>query len=96
MEDPNQMSIGEAIQAYLKERGLASDVAIQNVIGAWPRIMGQAIAENTERTWFQSGIFYIKMRNPVWKNELSMARSKIREILNREMGQDLIEEGRIF
>ena len=96
MKDPNQMSIGEAIQAYLKERGISSDVAVQQVLDAWPRIMGNAIAENTEKAWFNSGIFYIKMRTPVWKNELSMARSKIKEILNREIGEDLIREVRVF
>ncbi len=96
MKDPNQMSIGEAIQAYLKERGLSSDFAIQEILSAWPRIMGKAIAENTEKAWFNNGTFYIKMRTPVWKNELSMARSTIKEILNREVGENLINEVRIF
>ena len=96
MKDPNQMSIGEAIEAYLKERGLTSDVAIQKVLNSWPRIMGNAIAENTEKAWFNNGIFYLKMRTPVWKNELAMARSKIREMLNREIGSELIKEVRVF
>ena len=96
MKDPNQMSIGEAIEAYLKERGLTSDVAIQKVLNSWPRIMGNAISENTEKAWFNNGIFYLKMRTPVWKNELAMARSKIREMLNREIGYELIQEVRVF
>jgi len=96
MKNRNQMSIGEAIQAYLKERGLSDDVAVQKVLSAWPKIMGNAIAENTENKWFKDGIFYIRMRTPVWKNELSMAKSKIKELLNREIGYELIQEVRVF
>ncbi len=90
------MSIGEAIEAYLKERGLTSEVSVQKVLNSWPKIMGRAIAENTEKAWFNNGIFYLKMRTPVWKNELSMAKSKIKDMLNREIGYDLIHEVRVF
>lgn len=96
MKDPNQMSIGEAIEAYLKERGIKNEVSIQQIHSSWARIMGKSIAENTEKAWFNNGIFYIKMKTPVWKNELSMAKGKIKEILNREMGQNLINEVRVF
>lgn len=96
MKDPNQMSVGEAIQAYLEERGISDEAAVQRVLAAWPKIMGKAIAENTENAWYNKGIFYLKMKNPVWKNELSMAKSKVRELLNKEIGQELIKEVRIF
>jgi predicted nucleic acid-binding Zn ribbon protein len=91
----NDMSLGEAIELYLQSHGLKEKVQMEQVIMDWPKIMGKAIAENTEQIWFRSGIFYVKMSHPVWKTELGMAKSKIREMLNKALGSDLVEEVRI-
>lgn len=92
----NEMSVGDAITAFLKERGLKDQADVERVITEWPRIMGKGISENTEKIWFHSGTFYIKMAHPMWKNELSMAKSKIKELLNREIGSQAISEIRII
>lgn len=90
------MSIGDAIQAFLNKHGLQSKAAIQTVIGKWEQIMGLPIAQNTEKIWFDSGVLYVKMSSPVWRNELQMARGKIKEVVNREAKSDIVQEVRIF
>lgn len=90
------MSVGEAIEFYLKQNGLTEKVQVEKAIAEWPRIMGKAIAENTEQLWFRGGTFYVKMKSPIWKNELAMGRSKIKEILNKEIGTELIEEVKVI
>ncbi len=95
MKRGNESSIGDAIQAYLQSIGMKEKALVQRVIGDWERIMGKAIAENTDRTWYDEGIFWIKVPNPAWKQELSMAKSKIRETLNKELGAELIREVRV-
>ena len=95
MSDKNQYSIGEAIEAFLKKRGLKDDADIQSVIHEWPQLMGRSIANHTEKMWFREGIFYIRMTNPTWRTELAMARSKIADLLNRQIGRNLVQEVRI-
>lgn len=90
------MSLGEAIEFYLQSNGLKEKVLVEQLIMDWPRIMGKAIAENTDKLWFRSGIFYVRMRNPVWKTELGMAKSKIKDILNKELGAELVTEVKIL
>ena len=92
----NDMSVGEAIQFYLKQNGLTEKVDVERVISEWPKIMGKAIAENTEQLWFRSGVFYVKMKTPIWKNELSLGKSKIKDFLNQEIGHDLIQEVKVI
>lgn len=96
MSHDNESSLGEAIQGWLKSRGFTEKVLIQRIINDWPKIMGNTIAENTEHLFFKDGVFYVKMKTPVWKNELSMARSKIREMLNRELGAKLVKQVNIY
>ena len=38
------LSLGEAIEAYLKKNGLTEEAAIQKVIAEWDVLMGKAIA----------------------------------------------------
>ncbi|MEM9984553.1 MAG: DUF721 domain-containing protein [Bacteroidota bacterium] len=89
------LSLGEAIQAFLDKHGLRQESKIQQIIAEWERLMGVPIAQNTEKVWFKGGVLYIKMSSPLWKNELQMARLKMQETLNRELGEEIIEEVRI-
>lgn len=90
------MSLGEAIDSFLQERGLKDKADMHRIIIEWPRIMGRAIAENTEQLWYNEGVFYIRMASPVWKNELAMAKSKILEMVNRDLGRELVKEVKII
>jgi len=90
------LSLGEAIEAYLKKNGLTEEAAIQKVIAEWDVLMGKAIAQNTDKVWFANGIFYVRMTSPLWKNELQMARIKLKELLNRELGMELVQEVKIM
>lgn len=89
------LSLGDAIKAFLEKNGLTDEADIQRVIADWDRLTGGPIAANTEKVWFSKGVFYVRMKSPLWKNELQMARIKLRETLNRELGRELIEEVKI-
>ena len=89
------MSLGEAIQAYLKEHNLKEKSQIEQIITDWPRLMGKPIAENTARMWFIDGVFHIKITHPMWRQELTLARTRIKQLLNTELGSELITDIRI-
>lgn len=98
MKKSNEISLGDAIQKFLKESGLEEKAQVKKVIHEWERIMGKPVAENTKNKWFNenTGIFYIEMSNPVWKSELNLARGRIRDILNRELGAERIKDVKIL
>jgi predicted nucleic acid-binding Zn ribbon protein len=95
MSNHNQSSLGDAIDAYLRKNGLNERVKVEGVIAEWGRIMGTAIAENTEKVWYKDHILYLQISNPVWKNELGFAKTKIKDIVNREMGEPIVHEVKI-
>lgn len=96
MRKKNEISVGEAIDAYLDSIGMKEKALVQRVIADWETIMGKPIAENTEKVWFSEGVFWIKMGSPIWKNELTMAKSRIKDTLNKELGAKLIEEVKVI
>lgn len=95
MKDPHQFSLGEAIQAFLEKNGIQEEAKIQQAITDWETLMGAPIASNTEKIWFQQGVFYVRMKSPMWKSELTLARTKIRNLLNQQMGQEIVKEVKI-
>lgn len=90
------LPLGEAIDAFLRKHGLREQAKMQQLIAQWPTLMGNAIAHNTEKMWFNKGTFYVKMKSPVWKQELGMARNRIRQMLNQQLKEEIIQEVRIF
>ncbi|MEM6348461.1 MAG: DUF721 domain-containing protein [Bacteroidota bacterium] len=90
------MDLGDAIDAFLNKHGLKDEADIQRVINNWESLMGKPIAQNTEKLWLNKGIFYIKVKSPVWKSELQMARMKIQSMINEQVGRELVQEVRVF
>ncbi|WNJ16304.1 DUF721 domain-containing protein [Pontibacter sp. G13] len=96
MSNKPYVSLGEAIQSYLDKYNLRNEARIHFIISEWDKLMGAPIAQNTEKIWFKDGVFYVKVSSPVWKQELQMARLKIRDIVNRRLKQNLVQEVRIL
>jgi len=90
------LSLGDAINAFLRKHGLQHKAAIQKVIMNWEVLMGKPIAQATEKIWFDRGILYVKMNSPVWRSELQMARKKIAEVVNREAKDNIVAEVKII
>lgn len=88
-------SLEDAIKAFLEHHGLSEEAAIQELISRWDQVMGKPIAQATEKVWFRAGVLYVRLNSPVWKSELQMGRSKLRTMLNEQMGQEIIREVKI-
>lgn len=95
MSDAHLFSLGEAIDAFLKKHGLQEEAKVQEIINDWGKLMGAPIASNTDKIWFQKGILYVRMSSPMWKSELSLARTKIRNHINQKIGQEIVREVKI-
>ena len=96
MANKPYLSLGDAIQAFLDKHGLKEETTIQTIIQEWPQLMGQPIATNTEKIWFNRGTFYVKMKSPIWRNELQLARMKIRDLINARAKKEIVTQVRIL
>jgi hypothetical protein len=82
----------EAIDQFLELYGM--DVKFQEIeiIETYNKLMGQMIASKTEKIWFKSGVLNLRLNSSVLKQELSMNKSKIAEMINENIGKELIQE----
>jgi hypothetical protein len=81
-------AIGELLNAY-KLRGKFNET---HIVSAWSRIMGPAIANRTSKIFMKNKKLYVQLNSAPLKSELAMSKSKIVEILNKDLQEELLED----
>lgn len=82
----------EVIDQFLEMNGMDKkfeEIDIQNI---YKELMGKMITSKTESLWFKNGVLYIKLSSSVLRQELSMNKGKIAELINQKLGKEVIKE----
>lgn len=96
MKKPSEVTLGAAIDAVLDSLKLRSGIYQSLIETKWDLIMGPQIAKHTQSINFKSGKLFITITNAPLKNELFYSRQKIREVFNKELGKEVIQDVLIF
>lgn len=84
--------IGEILRELLKTQHLDTKLDEMKLIQLWPQMMGQTIAEYTQRIYIKNGVMYISLTSAVLRNELFMCRKMLIKRLNKEIGSSLVKD----
>jgi len=82
----------EAIDMMLDKYSLRNRFDQSFVVAHWDKIMGSAIATRTKKVYIKDQILFLQIESAPLRNELVRAKSKIIELINREMGTNLVED----
>ena len=88
----NEQSIKDVISDFLQSNHMKGKLMEINIINNWEKIMGVLIAKNTTKIYFAKGKLFIHIESAPLRNELNYSRSKIVELVNKEAGEELIDE----
>lgn len=86
------LTLKDSIDAYLKAFRLQKRYDETYIIANWERLVGKQIASMTEKIWVNNKKIYLKVNSAPLRHELMLSRSKLIEILNRDMDPPVIEE----
>lgn len=92
MNHSNEQSLGEVIRAFLKSCRLEDKVRETRILSSWEHIMGKNIARYTSRLELKKGTLIIHLNSSTLRNELSMAKSKIIDMINAEAGEQVVDK----
>ena len=96
MSGSNTQSLGEVIKALLKTYKLETGLKNNQVISAWEKIVGTMISRHTKSLAVNNKVLFVKLDSPALIHELSYAKTKIVDSLNKEVGEEVIEEVRFY
>jgi predicted nucleic acid-binding Zn ribbon protein len=88
----NQHSIKEAIEQLLKVYKLDDRLAERRLINSWEEVMGKMIANHTKDLFIKHKQLFVTLDSSALRSELSMAKSKIVQMMNAAAGSDVIED----
>ena len=92
MRKNNEESLGSITKVLLKEYRLEEKIAEVKINTIWENVMGKEINRLTLRMTLKDKVLIVYLRSAPLREELSMGRTKIKGMLNKEFGQDIINE----
>jgi predicted nucleic acid-binding Zn ribbon protein len=88
----NDMTLGEAIRAYLKAMGLDKKLKERALISSWEEVMGQSVAKVTSHVTLEKQVLYVQLTSSVARHQLQMMKSGIIEALNKKAGEIMVKD----
>jgi predicted nucleic acid-binding Zn ribbon protein len=92
MRRSKTISIGEAMQDYIKEMNLGPKLKELSLIDSWENMVGKAISSRTSKVYIKDKILFVHLKSSIVRNELMMIREGLREKLNQQAGEEVIKE----
>lgn len=89
---PHEFEIGEALDAFVSNLRLNQGLNQVKIREVWLRLMGAPIASRTKKILLINQKLIITVDSPALRHELSMATSKIMDIVNESLGEEAVSE----
>jgi hypothetical protein len=96
MAKTNEVSLGAALESVLTELNLRHGVYEAKIDAMWGAVMGNTIAKHTTNINLKGDRLYLTVDSAALRNELFYSRVKIREVVNKELGKDIVKDVFIY
>jgi len=89
--DSNEEKMNDVFKKLLHSYGYTSKFNEYEVIQAFSEIMGPVIMKKVSNAYVYQNKLFIELTSAPLKQELSMEKTKLINMINKEMGQDYIK-----
>ncbi len=80
------------VQEICHDLGMDEAYEQHRTIKAWPEVVGLAVARVSKVRYCKSGVLYVRVLNPSWRNELHFQKRTIIEKLNNFIGKEIVRD----
>lgn len=87
-----EISIGQAIQQFLRKSRLRSGIQSMQIEEVWEQIMGKTIARYTDKVQLVNATLFITTSVAPLKTELLYQKAKIIQRVNEAMGEPVVKD----
>ncbi len=92
MKKANEQSLGDAIKQFLKVYRMEDKITEVRIHKAWETVMGHQIGQLTQKVTFSRSTLTVYLKSAPLREELSLGKSKIIVLINKEVGQNAVQE----
>lgn len=88
----DNLNMKEALSAFIQKNKLQTGMDKVNARAAWALLMGNGVNNYTTDIELKNDVLYVALSSSVLREELSLGKSKIIQMLNEELGKDLVRK----
>ena len=96
MRRSREQNIGEVIKDLLKNYDITSKFNEAHIVTLWDKLMGPSVAKYTVNIEVEKRVLFVQLSNAALKQELTYGRDKIKKMLNKEVGEEVLLDVRIY
>jgi hypothetical protein len=88
----DHISIKDALKEFVETNKLDKGLDKVNVAEAWAKLMGNGVNNYTAAVKLERDTLYIQLTSSVLREELSYGKQKIIDMLNEELGKEIVKK----
>jgi hypothetical protein len=85
-------TIKDVVNAMLKSYNLEKKFDQTNLVAAWNKIMGKAVANRTTKIEVRNNVLVVTLNSAPLKHELNGSKIKVLQLLEKEFGRAVVKE----
>ena len=82
----------DILSALLNDPQLPFNPGDARIWQVWEEVVGPPIARNAQPLWIRKGTLRVKVSDPIWLQELSLAGEIIKDKLNTKLGRKAVQK----
>jgi predicted nucleic acid-binding Zn ribbon protein len=91
-DERDPQPFGAGIDRLVAERGWDVDVAVGGVMGRWPRVVGEQLAEHCAPESFRDGVLLVRADSTAWATQVRLLVPTVLRRLAEELGPGVVEQ----
>lgn len=88
----DNLPLSEVLKDFIQRNKLQHGIDKVNAREAWINLMGNGVNNYTTAIELRNETLYVSLSSSVLREELSLGKTKILEMLNEELGRDLVKK----
>lgn len=92
MQSNHDHSLKELIEKLIQSYKWTDKLDAVDVNATWEKVVGGIFAKHTTNLHIKNRILFVSLDSSVLRNELHMERTRIKDLINKELGKNVIDE----
>jgi predicted nucleic acid-binding Zn ribbon protein len=92
MKSSNEYTLKQAIEALINQYKIEERLSETVVINDWEKIVGKMVARHTKNVHIKKRVLFIEFDNAALRNEMSFAKTRLIDAINKSLKNDAIED----
>jgi len=84
-------SLASILKDVVSSYGFEDKFYQGRIVATWQEIAGERIGREVEKTWVKDKKLFVRIKSPVWRQELHLNRDSWCRRLNEELGEDCVK-----